>query len=481
MATKMDDMQRSLEDLEKEVTCAVCLEHYTEPKVLPCLHYYCKKCIVKMAIKKNPIACPDCRKVTKIMKGEEDELPTAHFVNRLKELHARQEKAMSKEVQCESCMESKAKAEAFCQQCKKFICKRCIECHSLMKAVFEGHDIVSMSEIKRLKVEEYVARSPAKRCQVHDEPLKLYCYRCKKIICLGCTVIDHKDHKVEFNNMAAGEEREVLLGLLKHLSKVEGDLDRAINEIDQTGEEIDAQGKDLARDVEASFEEMQAILMRHKNQLLNEVKEKVQHKKANLNAQKKSLSLARGQVHSITEYTTHCVQHCSDNEIMSEHEDIAKKIRQELTDSEAQGRSIRPVEEVDVAVEVQCAEALQELFRNKARLTQVPIAIKFKAEHDDFKIFCPYKIQITVTLANGKHLKGDPIVQSKIDLPTRKRTVIEGKVKKLELGKYSIECTPRMYGRYKFSVVVKNNGSPDYEAAYTDCMENEPVLYSVVQ
>ena len=35
MATKMDDMQRSLEDLEKEVTCAVCLEHYTEPKVLP--------------------------------------------------------------------------------------------------------------------------------------------------------------------------------------------------------------------------------------------------------------------------------------------------------------------------------------------------------------------------------------------------------------------------------------------------------------
>ena len=99
MATKMDDMQRSLEDLEKEMTCAVCLEHYTEPKVLPCLHYYCNKCIVKMAIKKNPIACPDCHKETNIMKGEEEELPTAHYVNRLNELHARQEKAM---VQCES-------------------------------------------------------------------------------------------------------------------------------------------------------------------------------------------------------------------------------------------------------------------------------------------------------------------------------------------------------------------------------------------
>ena len=294
MATKMDDMQRSLEDLEKEVTCAVCLEHYTEPKVLPCLHYYCKMCIVKMAVKKNPIACPDCRKETKITKGEEDELPTAHFVNCLEELHARQEKAMSKEVQCELCTGSKVKAEAFCKQCNKFICKRCVESHSLMKSLFEGHEIISTSEVKRLNVEEYVTRSPAKRCQVHDEPLKLYCYRCKKIICLGAAPsIDHKDHKVEFNNKAAGEKREVLLGLLKPLNKVVGGLDRAVKEIELTEEEIDAQGKGLARDIEASFEELQAILVQRKNRLLNEVKEKVQQKKANLNVQKKNLSLAR--------------------------------------------------------------------------------------------------------------------------------------------------------------------------------------------
>ena len=94
-----------------------------------------------------------------------------------------------------------------------------------MKALFEGHEIISTSEVKRLNVEEYVARSPAKRCPVHDEPLKLYCYHCKKIICLGCIVIDHKDHKVEFNNKAAGKKKEVLLGLIKSLSKVEGDLE----------------------------------------------------------------------------------------------------------------------------------------------------------------------------------------------------------------------------------------------------------------
>ena len=45
----------------------------------------------------------------------------------------------------------------------------------------------------------------------------------------------------------------MLLGLLKPLSiKVEGELDRAVKEIELMGDEIDAQGKGLARDIEAA-------------------------------------------------------------------------------------------------------------------------------------------------------------------------------------------------------------------------------------
>ena len=56
---------------------------------------------------------------------------------------------------------------------------------------------------------------------------------------------------------------------LKPLSiKVEGELDRAVKEIELMGEEIDAQEKGIARDIGASFEELHAILERHKNLLL---------------------------------------------------------------------------------------------------------------------------------------------------------------------------------------------------------------------
>ena len=43
--------RKSLEQLEKEITCAVCQEHYTEPKILLCLHCYCKKCVYVLALR----------------------------------------------------------------------------------------------------------------------------------------------------------------------------------------------------------------------------------------------------------------------------------------------------------------------------------------------------------------------------------------------------------------------------------------------
>ena len=44
-----DIRDKSLEELEEEITCAVCHGHYQEAKLLPCMHYYCRACIEKLA------------------------------------------------------------------------------------------------------------------------------------------------------------------------------------------------------------------------------------------------------------------------------------------------------------------------------------------------------------------------------------------------------------------------------------------------
>lgn len=45
-------------------TCAVCLERFIEPKVLPCWHTFCKKClegILGQCESKEKLTCPQCR------------------------------------------------------------------------------------------------------------------------------------------------------------------------------------------------------------------------------------------------------------------------------------------------------------------------------------------------------------------------------------------------------------------------------------
>ena len=36
------------EVLDEQLTCNVCLDQYTNPKTLPCLHSFCLKCIEKL-------------------------------------------------------------------------------------------------------------------------------------------------------------------------------------------------------------------------------------------------------------------------------------------------------------------------------------------------------------------------------------------------------------------------------------------------
>ena len=99
MAGGMDEVERSLVKLEKEITCDLCQEHYQQPKVLPCLHFYCKDCILKLALRAaidQPFPCPECHKESFLPDSKVDNLATSVFINRLKDHYTQLEKALSK-------------------------------------------------------------------------------------------------------------------------------------------------------------------------------------------------------------------------------------------------------------------------------------------------------------------------------------------------------------------------------------------------
>jgi len=376
-----DDMKQALSELEREVTCAVCLHQYTEPKVLPCLHYYCKLCVIKMAAKKNPLTCPECRKETKVTAGKEEELPTAHFINRLKELYAKQEKALSGKVCCEICTKHRIQAESFCKQCEKFICRRCVESHTFMTSLFEGHKVISIEDFKKLSQDEVFSKnSSKKKCLVHDKTLKIYCYRCEALICRDCIIIDHKDHKIQFNDAAANKKREHFKESITLLTKLDTQLSEASSTINKASKEIKEQRDHLASEIESSFKVLQIILDDRKKELYKELKERVDYKLAVLTNQNTGLSEARDDIHRVVNYTQQCVQHCSDIDIMEMHQDLSHTIQQNVVSSSHLKGSSSPAESADLSFTFNCAPTLQALCKDK--VTLIELANKLDSRED---------------------------------------------------------------------------------------------------
>lgn len=50
----------SLHNIEEQLICAVCLEQYKDPRVLPCAHSFCKRCIEPL-LQQGKRTCPVCR------------------------------------------------------------------------------------------------------------------------------------------------------------------------------------------------------------------------------------------------------------------------------------------------------------------------------------------------------------------------------------------------------------------------------------
>ncbi len=117
--------------------------------------------------------------------------------------------------------------------------------------VFAGHRTVTLDELKEGGAGEIVVQvSLPQMCNVHDEPMKIYCFTCSCLICRDCIIDkDHSGHKHEFIKRAAPGIKEKLIQHLDPLKKVDVSLSHAVEEIQTTKSEIEAQGDSVANEI----------------------------------------------------------------------------------------------------------------------------------------------------------------------------------------------------------------------------------------
>ncbi|CAH1996688.1 unnamed protein product [Acanthoscelides obtectus] len=81
--------QRIMEQFEQLLTCAICLDRYRNPKLLPCQHSFCMEPCMEGLVDyvRRQVKCPECRAEHRIPYQGVQGFPTNVTLQRFLELH----------------------------------------------------------------------------------------------------------------------------------------------------------------------------------------------------------------------------------------------------------------------------------------------------------------------------------------------------------------------------------------------------------
>ena len=447
------DLPKTLEEMEQEITCAVCHEHYREPKILPCLHYYCIECLQRLAERVGqPVPCPECRRQAAFPLNDARQLPTPFFVHRMIDFYGRMEKAQGKkEAICESC--SGGKAEAFCRHCMEFICAKCVESHGRMKA-FKGHEITSMEQLRVGGARKIPApEAPPKKCEAHDEVVKLYCYTCSQLICRDCVIDDHADHDREFVKKAGPRCREKLRESAAPLRQATAEITAAAADVQAAKREVVENLASVSKTIQQSMDEMIATLQQRKQQLLAKATKLAEEKLGALDAQEKSLNISLAEARSLVDVVERNLQNASDEELLELQQQIVTGVEDGCRKRQQVG--LQPAAEANIGTDM--TFDLQSLRTVGCVGLDVVDTSKCTVEEADTKAEVNKPAELTLHLVDST---GRPC-SSPLSIVAEVKSLVDGSVIAAAIspiggGTYRATFTPHIRGRN--SVTVRVNG-----------------------
>ena len=186
------------DEVKRELECSVCQEQFSEtnePKILKCLHTFCKSCLEAWLRQQGggALSCPTCRQITDCPNNDINSLPSNLFYKQMVDIvkvYSGQEHEDSPE--CGNCDERKS-LKFCCADCNHFLCEHCAGVHRKMKAL-SGHQVKEIGKFKPSDARDYAKR--ANVCKKHNDDVRFYCAQCVICICRDCAILDHRDHSI---------------------------------------------------------------------------------------------------------------------------------------------------------------------------------------------------------------------------------------------------------------------------------------------
>lgn len=337
----------SSEDVEEDsvfMLCGLCRKPPvdTSPKLLPCLHSFCLKCLEERfseqqqektpsttaSSSSNPIPrlkCPTCGQEFLVPpKGVVGFLDNQFVLENLGKLQRKQENVRRS---CTSC-EDNSTASSFCLNCSDWLCDACVSAHQRVR-VTKDHKI--QSEAEYLENSESADAKPI-FCFTHPtESLKLFCANCEKLTCRDCQLLEHKDHKYQFIKEAALSYKDNLRGQLNRLYEQAQPLTESIREVEKAAKGLQEREENIASEIKKSSEMLVKAVKQRESVLLTELKALVHFKHKLLSKQNKDLRLMQKILQHNYGFTRHVLKNGSDMGLLYSKRQLSSRIQNLLS------------------------------------------------------------------------------------------------------------------------------------------------------
>ena len=145
--------------------------------------------------------CPTCQRSITIPEGGVNTIPrNLHLGFEVKMARCISKIGSDGEKTCDACIDgSTGPAVVFCCTCRHLLCKPCHDHHKRNK-ILQHHQMVGLDK-ESLKVLPSIMKPITKRlCSQPDhekEELEYYCETCQLLTCRDCTLVLHKDHRID--------------------------------------------------------------------------------------------------------------------------------------------------------------------------------------------------------------------------------------------------------------------------------------------
>ena len=286
--------EKVLKKVEDHLNCSICLDTYTDPKLLQCFHVYCRQCLVKLVYRDEHqqlvLSCPICRQVSPIPARGVAGLPSAFHINQLLEIvdtHKKEEDTASSA---------------------------------------ERAGGTSASNVPQGKV--------AQSCPDHDgKELELYCETCEELICSHCALKGgrHNTHDYELISEAFEKNKRDIESWVEPMEQQLAVAGKALAGINGRHEEISCQRDNMRAELRDTIHKLHEMLDARCVELNNQLDQMTQGKLKSLAVQRDQIETTQAQLGSCLDFMKHSLlQTDSQGDVLRMRATIAKQVR-ELT------------------------------------------------------------------------------------------------------------------------------------------------------